>query len=107
MSDHYCSVRAEARRPMSIQFTSNVFRERDQFVSYAPELDVSSCGASETEAEKNLLEAVRLFLEEAGKMGTLEQVLEEAGYVRREGCWEPPELVRSERASLPLEHAEA
>ena len=53
------------------------------------------------------MEAVRLFLEEAGKMGTLEQVLEEAGYVCREGRWEPPELVRSERASLPLEHAEA
>ena len=82
---------------MSIQFTANVFRERDQFVSHAPELDVSSCGASDTEAEKNLMEAVRLFLEEAGKMGTLEQVLEEAGYVRREGRWEPPELVRSER----------
>ena len=64
------------------------------------------------------MEAVRLFLEEAGKMGTLEQLLEEVGYVRREGRWEvgyvrregrwePPELVRSERASLPLDHAEA
>ena len=51
------------------------------FVAYSPQLDVSSCGETRQQARRNLLEAVRLFLEEAGKMGTLEQILEEAGFV--------------------------
>jgi predicted RNase H-like HicB family nuclease len=68
---------------MDIQFTSQVFKEGRTYVAYTPELDVSTCAASKEKAAKNLLEAVRLFLEEAAKMGTLEQILEEAGYVRR------------------------
>jgi predicted RNase H-like HicB family nuclease len=68
---------------MDIQFTSQVFKEGSMFVAYAPELDVSSCAHTKAKAEKNLQEAVRLFLEEAEKMGTLQQILEEAGYVKR------------------------
>ncbi len=53
------------------------------YVAYNPELDVPSCATTEAKAYKNLLEAVRLFLEEAEKKGSLSQVLEEAGFVRR------------------------
>jgi predicted RNase H-like HicB family nuclease len=42
-------------------------------------LDVSSCGGTKEKALKNLKEAVGFFLEEAEKLGTLEQILEEAG----------------------------
>jgi predicted RNase H-like HicB family nuclease len=63
---------------MDIHFTAQIFKEARQYVAYSPELDVSSCGGSESKARQNLLEAVRLFLEEAGKAGTLEQVLEES-----------------------------
>ena len=65
---------------MEIQFTTQVFKEGESFVAHTPELDVSSCGESEKEALKNLKEAVTLFLEEADKMGTLNQILEEAGF---------------------------
>ena len=44
-------------------------------MAHALELDVSSCGGSKEKARKNLKEAVRLFLDEAEKMGTLEQIL--------------------------------
>ena len=44
--------------------------------SPTPLLDVSSCGGTKEKAAKNLKEAVRLFLEEAAKMGTLDQILE-------------------------------
>lgn len=64
---------------MEIEFTSQVFRESRLYVAYAPELDISSCCGTPERAKKNLLEAVRLFLEEAEKMGTLEQILQEAG----------------------------
>jgi hypothetical protein len=49
-------------------------------VAHALELDVSSCAGSQDRAIRNLKEAVRFFLEEAEKMGTLEQILEEADY---------------------------
>jgi len=94
---------------MDIHFTAQIFKEGRQYVAYSPELDISSCGGSESKARQNLLEAVRLFLEEAGKAGTLEQVLEESGYVRRKSAWQAPELVSTQRASLrlPLAHAKA
>ena len=44
-------------------------------MAHALELDVSSCGGTKEKALKNLKEAVRLFLEEAEKMGTLKQIL--------------------------------
>jgi hypothetical protein len=50
------------------------------YVAHALELDVSSCAGSQDRAIRNLKEAVRFFLEEAEKMGTLEQILEEADY---------------------------
>jgi predicted RNase H-like HicB family nuclease len=60
---------------MEIQFTTRIFKEGHTFVAHAPELDVSSCGSSKEQACRNLKEAVRLFLEEAEKIGTLEQIL--------------------------------
>lgn len=60
---------------MDIQFTIQIFKEGKLYVAYAPQLDVSSCGGTETKARKNLLEAVRLFLEEAERMGTLKHIL--------------------------------
>ncbi|MGE0130777.1 MAG: hypothetical protein AB7U82_22090 [Blastocatellales bacterium] len=63
---------------MDIQFTVQIFKEGRLYVAYTPELDVSSCGGTQAKAKANLLEAVRLFLEEADKMGTLRQILERA-----------------------------
>jgi predicted RNase H-like HicB family nuclease len=87
---------------MQIQFTSQVFKERKTYVAHAPELDVSSCGRSKEKAEKNLIEAVRLFLEEAARMGTLEQILEEAGYTRKKHRFEGPKFVAMHSATLSL-----
>jgi len=59
---------------------TQIFKEGRTFVAHTRELDLSSCGGSQQKALENLTEAVRLFLDEANKMGTLEQILEEAGY---------------------------
>ena len=64
---------------MEIQFTTRIFREGRTYVAHALELDVSSCGGTKEKALKNLKEAVRLFLEEAEQMGTLDPILEESG----------------------------
>jgi predicted RNase H-like HicB family nuclease len=65
---------------MEIEFTTRLFKEGRAYVAHALELDVSSCGGTKEKALKNLKGAVRLFLEEAERMGTLAQILEEAGY---------------------------
>lgn len=67
---------------MEIQFTTRIFKEGRAFVAHALELDVASCGGTKEKALRNLKEAVRLFIEEAGRMGTLEQILAEARGLR-------------------------
>jgi predicted RNase H-like HicB family nuclease len=64
---------------MDIRFTTQIFKEGRTFVAYTRELDLSSCGGAREKALRNLKEAVRLFLDEAGRMGALEQILEESG----------------------------
>jgi predicted RNase H-like HicB family nuclease len=68
---------------MQIQFTTRIFKEGRTYVAHTLELDVSSCGGSQEKALKNLKEAARLFLEEAEKMGTLKQILEERAKASR------------------------
>jgi len=94
---------------MEIQFTTRVFKEGRTFVAHALELDVSSCGGSKEKALRNLKEAVRLFLEEAAKMGTLDRILEEAGYSRTKHKIAGPKFSSVERVTLPLPltHAKA
>ena len=94
---------------MEIQFTTQIFKEGRAFVAYTRELDLSSCGGTQQKALRNLKEAVRLFFEEAEKMGTLDQILEEAGYLKRKSKVQGPKLITTQRVSmpLPLEHAKA
>ena len=87
---------------MKIQFTSQIFREGKMFVAYAPELDVSSCATTEAAAQKNLLEAVRLFLEESEKKGSLDQILKEAGFVRHKQILVGPRPLTTRRVTVPL-----
>lgn len=88
---------------MEIQFTTRVFKEGRTFVAQALELDVSSCGGTKEKALKNLKEAVRLFMEEAGNMGTLAQILDEAGYGRRKRKMARPSFISVQRVARYIE----
>lgn len=79
-----------------------IWQEGKVFVSYCPELDLSSCGDSVDEARTNLRAAVRLFLEEAEKMGTLTTILEEAGFKKTTQGWQAPRFVVTELLSIPV-----
>jgi predicted RNase H-like HicB family nuclease len=87
---------------MDIEYTTRIHRDGGLHVAHAQELDVSSAGASPDEACAHLREAVALFLEEAERMGTLGDILEEAGYRRIGDQWCPPEVVGTERSRLTL-----
>jgi predicted RNase H-like HicB family nuclease len=90
-----------------IQFTSHVFKEGGMYVAYTPELDLSSCARTEAKASKNLQEAVRLFLEEAEKHGTLRQILEEAGFEQHKHKLEGPKFIATRRVTIPVSLAYA
>ena len=84
-----------------IEFDLVIFKEGSVFVAYSPELDVSSCGNSMDQARENLKTAMRLFLEEAEKLGTLKDILTEAGYqTDPSGKWNPPRMVAIESVEL-------
>lgn len=84
-----------------IEFDAIISQEGKSFVAHCPELDVSSCGHNVDEARGGLKTAVRLFVEEAEKLGTLDDILEEAGCQRgADGIWKSPRIVATEIMSL-------
>ena len=86
----------------NISFTGEIFEEEGIFVAHCPELDLSSCGKNLAEAKKNLLEATRLFMEEALKMGTLKDVLEESGYDKSRSDLKSP-LIETDKLELKVD----
>jgi predicted RNase H-like HicB family nuclease len=84
-------------KTLHIEFTANIWQEGNQFVAHAMPLDVMSAGQSPEEARKALDEAVHLFLVTAAEAGTLEQVLDEAGYSFEQGKWIGPTWIAVER----------
>ncbi len=87
---------------VSIDYDVIIFEEDSTYVAYCPELDISSCGNSVEHAKEMLKAAVRLFLEESEKMGTLEDILEESRYKKdNSGRWLPPKLIATELVSIP------
>jgi len=84
-----------------IQLTAEVWKEGALYVSYIPQLDISSCGETVDEARKNIREATELFIEGLEENGTLAEVLEEAGFAMDDD-WKAPELVAFEKMKLVL-----
>jgi predicted RNase H-like HicB family nuclease len=96
------SRRKEADRMQEIDFTVHMFKEGDTYVTYVPELDVSSCGVTDEEARKNIRDAVRGFVETSRDLGTLADILTEAGYVLEGDSWRAPEFVSLDRFTTSL-----
>ena len=85
-----------------VSFTVLTFLEGETYVAYVPELDVSSCGSDPDEARKNIRDAVRGFLEASKGLGTLDEILAEAGFHREGSNWRAPEFVALDRLKLAL-----
>ena len=64
---------------MDVEFTVRILKEDGTFIAHVPELDVSSCGDTEAEARRMIADAVQGFLETAMELGTLNDILQEAG----------------------------
>lgn len=64
---------------MKFRLTEEIWKEGNMYVSYCPELDISSCGNNIEQAKKNLQEAIQINIEETKKMGTFEKFFDEYG----------------------------
>ncbi len=64
----------------TLQFVGTIWQEGNMYTAYCPELDLATCGHTVEEARRNLREVIEIFLEETAEMGTLREVLAEAGY---------------------------
>ena len=70
---------------MKLKLTEELWKEGNMYVSYCPELDIASCGETVDQAKKNLGEVILINLEEAHRIGSLEKLLQEAGFDENQG----------------------
>jgi len=81
---------------MKLPLTIKVFYEGTSkdapWVSYNPELDVTSCGPTEKKARENLKEAIDIVLSGAKEDGNLKELLQESGFALNEGEIKPPKV---------------
>lgn len=66
--------------PLTVKIMMDKRSKDAPYVAYTAELDVSSCGPTETKARENLHEAAQILLEEINKKGDLATFLEELGF---------------------------
>jgi len=70
---------------MKLKLTEELWKEGNMYVSYCPELDIPSCGETVDQAKKNLKEVILINLEKAQKLGSLDNLLQEAGFDKTQG----------------------
>ena len=90
-----------------IVIRADIFKEGRHYVALCPELNVSSFGNSVVDARRSLQEAVSLFLEECVRLGSLQHVLEEAGFSHTTSAipqWLSPQPLEIEPLAVPLKH---
>jgi len=78
------------------------FEEGAVIIAHCIPLDVSSCGKDLEEARRNIRDALAGFIEACEDLGTLEEVLEESGFIRQGDDWIPPALVSTDSLDLAV-----
>lgn len=87
---------------MNILLRVEIFKEGDVYVALSPELNISSFGDTIDDAKKSVKEAIEAFIEECEKIGTLEEVLEESGFLRTDDSWVTRKPVAEEALALAI-----
>ena len=76
--------------PLTIKIIYEKEAKSCPVVAYNPELDVASCGKDEQDAKRMLEEAIEIVLDGAKEDGTLDQLLKEAGFLKKKKEFIPP-----------------
>ena len=83
---------------MNLETTIRIWREGKCYIAHALPLDVSSAG----ETPELAREAVSLFIVTARDHGTLDDVLEECGYISEGDKWVAPKVVTQQQDLLAV-----
>lgn len=81
------------------------FEEGDIIIAHCVPLDVSSCGHDMEEARRNIRDAIEGFIEACEEIGTLEEVLEESGFVKQGNDWIPPALLNTDKLDISASYS--
>lgn len=77
-----------------------IFQEGDLYVGVCPDLDVSSFGETIAETRQALREALEAFVLGCEQLGTLTEVLEDAGFAQEKQNWMPRQPVAAELVAV-------
>ena len=85
----------KTRTQINVNVPVTYFKEDKSFVAYTPALDLSSAGKTLKQAQKNIAEAVEIFMEEICNRGVADEVLLSLGWkkVSKTKQWMPPIFV--------------
>jgi hypothetical protein len=92
----------EVNQMQDFSFDAHIFKEGDTYVAYVPALDLSSCGATDDEARRNIRDAVRGFLAASADLGTLDEILAESGYEPEGEGWRGPQFVSVDHLTMSM-----
>lgn len=87
--------------PLTVKIIYEPEAKSAPYVAYSPEFEVASCGPTEEKARQNLREAIELAIEVSAEDGTLNELLESAGFTSEKKGWCLPK-VSFEPFSFPL-----
>ncbi|MFO8054062.1 MAG: hypothetical protein R6U19_02745 [Bacteroidales bacterium] len=82
-----------------------IYKEDDQYIAYAPALDISGYGDTTDDAKKAFTEELEIFLDYTTKKHTLEQELKRLGWKKRphkNADFESPNIEDIKKKSLRL-----
>lgn len=99
----------KATRQITLHVPVKIFKEGDYMVAYCPVLEVASCGKTVEEAKRAFDGAMRIFIEETTKRGTLERELLSLGWTLRQepSCkYQPPAFQRGPTSTRRLKPAD-
>ena len=87
---------------MNISVRVEIFKEGGLYVALSPELNVSSFGETVEDARKSIKEAIEIFVEECREMGTIEEVLEESGFLKINDSWKSRKPITEEDLAFAI-----
>src|SRR5216684_3644925 len=92
-------IQLNKNKPIKAEVEVLLIKEEDSFVAYCPALDLSSYGATEKSALRELSTALDIFMRETERKGSLEKILLRLGWSLQQlpiPVYEPPKFNRAE-----------
>lgn len=89
---------------MKLELSVQIWKKGAWFIARCPELDFVSQGRTRDEAKHNLMEVIEIQFEEMTEMGTLDEYLDECGYIYCDGTAVPQaEMIGFEKLDMQVQ----